>query len=38
MQIVLITHSTAYGDLADTSYELSLGADGATRIAQGGSA
>ena len=38
VQIVLITHSTAYSDLAGTSYELSLGADGATRIAQGGSA
>ena len=36
VQIVLITHSTAYSDLADTSYELSLGADGATRLAQGG--
>lgn len=38
VQIVLITHSTAYSDLADTSYELSLGDGGATRIAQGGSA
>jgi ABC-type uncharacterized transport system YnjBCD ATPase subunit len=36
VQIVLITHSTAYSDLADTSYELSLGADGATRVVQGG--
>ena len=36
VQIVLITHSRAYDDLADTSYELSLGADGATQVAQGG--
>jgi DNA repair exonuclease SbcCD ATPase subunit len=36
VQIVLITHSTAYSDLADASYELSLGPDGATRCAQGG--
>jgi hypothetical protein len=38
VQIVLITHSKAYDDLADASYELSLGPDGATRCAQGGSA
>jgi hypothetical protein len=37
VQIVLITHSKAYDDLADASYELSLGPDGATRCAQGGS-
>ena len=37
VQVVLITHSKAYDDLADTSYELSLGADGSTQIAQGGS-
>jgi ABC-type uncharacterized transport system YnjBCD ATPase subunit len=37
VQIVLITHSTAYSDLADTSYELSLGTDGVTRCTQGGS-
>jgi DNA repair exonuclease SbcCD ATPase subunit len=37
VQIVLITHSRAYDDLADASYELSLGADGATRCVQGGS-
>ncbi len=36
VQIVLITHSTAYSDLADASYELSLGADGSTRIVQAG--
>ena len=36
VQIVLITHSKAYDDLADTSYELSLGADGSTQVAQGG--
>jgi ABC-type uncharacterized transport system YnjBCD ATPase subunit len=36
VQIVLITHSTAYSDLADTSYELSLGDDGATRVQAGG--
>jgi ABC-type lipoprotein export system ATPase subunit len=36
VQIVLITHSRAYDDLADASYELSLGADGATRCVQGG--
>lgn len=36
VQIVLITHSKAYDDLADASYELSLGADGATRAVQGG--
>lgn len=38
VQIVLITHSAAYSDLADASYELSLGTDGMTRIAQGGTA
>jgi ABC-type uncharacterized transport system YnjBCD ATPase subunit len=38
VQVVLITHSKAYDDLADTSYELSLGADGATQMAQGGTA
>ena len=38
VQIVLITHSRAYDDLADVSYELSLGADGATRCVQSGSA
>ena len=37
VQIVLITHSRAYDDLADANYELSLGPDGATRCAQGGS-
>lgn len=37
VQIVLITHSKAYDDLADTSYELSLGPDGVTRCAEGGS-
>lgn len=36
VQIVLITHSRAYDDLADVSYELSLGADGSTRCVQGG--
>lgn len=38
VQIVLITHSRAYDDLADQAVELSLGPDGATRITQGGSA
>lgn len=37
VQIVLITHSKAYDDLADASYELSLGPDGVTRCAEGGS-
>lgn len=37
VQIVLITHSKAYDDLADVSYELSLGPDGATRCVQNGS-
>lgn len=37
VQIVLITHSKAYDDAADMAYELSLGADGATRCVQAGS-
>jgi hypothetical protein len=36
VQIYMNTHSHAYDDLADVSYELSLGPDGATRCAQGG--
>ncbi len=36
VQIVLITHSKAYDDLADASYELSLGPDGATCCVHGG--
>lgn len=36
VQIVLITHSRAYDDAADKAYELSLGADGATRCVQDG--
>lgn len=36
VQIVLITHSSAYDDLADKAYRLELGADGATRCPQDG--
>lgn len=36
MQIYMNTHSHAYDDLADMSYELSLGPDGATKCVQGG--
>lgn len=35
VQIVLITHSNAYGDLADARYRLVLGADGVTRVEEG---
>jgi len=37
VQVVLVTHSRAYDDLADASYELALGADGVTRVVQAGS-
>jgi DNA repair exonuclease SbcCD ATPase subunit len=37
VQIVLVTHSHAYDDLADVSCALSLGPDGITRCAQPGS-
>ena len=37
VQIVLVTHSKAYDDAADMSYELSMGADGATSCVQNGS-
>lgn len=37
VQVVLVTHSKAYDDLADASCELSLGPDGYTRCVQAGS-
>lgn len=36
VQVVLVTHSHAYDDLADVSYRLELGPDGATRCVQDG--
>lgn len=38
VQVVLVTHSKAYDDVADESAELSLGPDGYTRCVQAGSA
>lgn len=35
VQILLITHSDAYSDLADARYRLSLGADGTTVVEEG---
>lgn len=35
VQILLITHSDAYSDLADARYRLSLGPDGVTRVEEG---
>lgn len=35
VQILLITHSSAYSDMADVKYRLSLGSDGITRIEEG---
>jgi hypothetical protein len=35
VQILLITHSDAYGDLADARYRLSLGPDGITVVEEG---
>lgn len=35
VQLLLVTHSSAYGDLADVRYRLSLGPDGATRVEEG---
>lgn len=35
VQLLLVTHSTAYSDLADARYRLSLGPDGATRVEEG---
>lgn len=35
VQIVLITHSNAYGDLADARYRLVLGPDGITQVEEG---
>lgn len=35
VQILLITHSSAYGDLADAKYRLTLGADGITKVHEG---
>lgn len=37
VQVLLITHSDAYGDLADSRYRLSLDVDGMTRIEEGAS-
>jgi DNA repair exonuclease SbcCD ATPase subunit len=34
-QIVMITHDPEYAALADTSYRLALGSDGATQVSQG---
>ena len=35
MQIILITHSEAYGDYADARYRLVLGPDGVTQVFEG---
>lgn len=35
VQILLVTHSTAYGDLADARYRLVLGSDGVTKVHEG---
>lgn len=35
VQLLLVTHSTAYSDLADTRYRLVLGDDGVTRVEEG---
>lgn len=35
VQILLVTHSTAYSDLADARYRLVLGADGITEVHEG---
>jgi DNA repair exonuclease SbcCD ATPase subunit len=35
VQILLVTHSNAYSDVADEKYRLSLGADGTTKIEWG---
>lgn len=35
VQILLITHSDAYSDLADARYRLSLGSDGVTVVEEG---
>lgn len=35
VQILLVTHSDAYSDLADARYRLSLGADGCTQVEEG---
>ncbi len=35
VQILLITHSNAYGDVADSKYRLYLGPDGITRVEEG---
>jgi ABC-type uncharacterized transport system YnjBCD ATPase subunit len=37
VQILLVTHSTAYGDLADARYRLTLGSDGITKVEEGAS-
>ena len=35
MQIILTTHSEAYGDYADVQYRLVLGPDGVTQVFEG---
>lgn len=35
VQILLVTHSDAYSDLADARYRLSLGGDGSTQVEEG---
>lgn len=35
VQILLVTHSTGYGDLADQKYRLVLGPDGVTQVHEG---
>jgi DNA repair ATPase RecN len=35
VQVLLVTHSSAYGDLADSQYRLELGADGVTVVHKG---
>ncbi len=35
VQLLLITHSSAYSDLADARYRLALGPDGVTRVFEG---
>jgi ABC-type taurine transport system ATPase subunit len=35
VQLLLVTHSDAYSDLADARYRLSLGEDGCTRVEEG---
>jgi ABC-type iron transport system FetAB ATPase subunit len=37
VQVLLVTHSDAYGDLADRKYRLTLGPDGVTRVEEGSS-